>query len=78
MNNNEKIIENIKNVIDELRPFVLADGGDIEFVEYKDGIVYISFQGSCADCPMKQMTLDSGIKETLMNEVPEVIDVRLV
>ena len=78
MNNNDKIIEKINKVLDELRPYIQQDGGDIELIDYKDGIAYVNFEGSCKDCPMKEFTLNDGIKETLINEIEEVIDVRLV
>jgi len=69
-----KIIE----IIDELRPFLMYEGGNIEFVKYEDGICYLKFIGACATCPMKLMTLNEGIKEALINEIPEIIDVKLV
>ena len=74
----EKDIIKIKEIIEKLRPFLINDGGNIEFIEYKDGICYIRFTGSCASCPMKQMTLNEGIKEALINEIPEITDVKLV
>lgn len=68
----------IKEVIEGLRPYLVMDGGDLEFVEYKDNIVYVKFLGGCSDCPMKQDTLNYGIKDVIMNEIDEVIDVKLV
>lgn len=68
----------INEVLDKLRPFLVNDGGNIEFVEYKDGVCYIKFTGSCATCPMKLMTLNQGIKEALINEIEEITDVKLV
>ena len=68
----------INEVLDKLRPFLVNDGGNIEFVEYKDGVCYIKFTGACATCPMKLMTLNEGIKEALVNEIEEIIDVKLV
>lgn len=73
-----KIEERINQVLDQLRPFLINDGGNIEFVKYEDGVAYIKFIGNCATCPMKQMTLNNGIKEALINEIDEVIDVKLV
>lgn len=72
------IKEKINNVLDRLRPFLINDGGNLEFIKYEEGIVYIKFIGSCATCPMRQMTLNEGIKEALTNEIDEVIDVKLV
>jgi len=68
----------INDVLEKLRPFLINDGGNIEFVKYEDGICYLKFIGACATCPMKLMTLNEGIKEALINEIPEIIDVKLV
>lgn len=70
--------EKIEEVLDRLRPYLINDGGNIEFIDYKDGICYIKFLGHCANCSMMQITLNDGIKEALINEIPEIIDVKLV
>jgi len=69
----EKIIE----VIDELRPFLMNDGGNMEFVKFEDNIVYITLQGACMGCPMRNMTLKDGIEKTIISKIPEVKEVRL-
>ena len=70
--------QKINAVLDKLRPFLINDGGDIELVKYEDGIAYIKFIGACADCGLQNVTLNDGIKEFLVNEIDEVIDVKLV
>lgn len=70
--------QRIEEVLDKLRPFLINDGGNIEFVKYEDGVCYIRFLGACSGCPMKQMTLNEGIKEALVSEIPEITDVRLI
>ncbi len=67
----EKIIE----IINKLRPFLISDGGNIEFVKYEDNIVYIRMMGACANCQMLDVTLKEGIEAAIMNEVPEVKEV---
>ena len=67
----KKIIE----IIDKLRPFLISDGGNIEFVKYEDNIVYIKMMGACANCQMLDITLKEGIEAAIMNEVPEVLQV---
>lgn len=67
----QKIIE----VIDKLRPFLINDGGNIEFVKYEDNIVYIKMMGACANCHMMDLTLKDGIEAAIQEEVPEVIEV---
>lgn len=62
----------IKELIDETRPFLMADGGDIEFVKYEDNIVYVKMNGACANCHMLDLTLKDGIESMLMEEIPEI------
>ena len=68
----------INEVLDKLRPFLMSEGGDVEFVKYEDGICYIKFIGACSECPLNNVTFDEGIKEALINEIPEIVDVKLV
>lgn len=70
--------EKIEEVINELRPFLMNDGGNIELVKIENDIVYVSFQGACAGCPMRQITLKEGIEKTILEKVPEIKEVRLV
>ena len=70
----EKILE----VLEKVRPSLQADGGDVEFVDYEDGIVKVRLQGSCAGCPMSQMTLKAGIEQFLKKEIPEIVSVESV
>ena len=70
----EKVIE----AIDDLRPFLMNDGGNIEFVKIVDDIVYVRLQGACMGCPMREVTLKDGIEKTILEKVPEVKEVRLV
>lgn len=67
----QKIIE----IIDALRPFIINDGGNIEFVKYEDNIVYIQMMGACANCEMLDLTLKDGIEAAIQEEVPEVKEV---
>ena len=69
-------IENrIKEVLNKLRPYLQNDGGDVEFKKYENGVVYVKLTGACSDCPLVDNTLESGIEEAILNEVPEVIKV---
>ena len=67
----EKIIE----IIDAIRPYLINDGGDIEFVKFEDGIVYVKMMGACAGCSMIDITLKDGLEFTLKEELPEVKEV---
>lgn len=67
--------EKIKDVINQLRPFLINDGGNIEYVKYENNIVYIKMMGACANCQMLDFTLKDGIEAAIISEVPEVIEV---
>lgn len=70
------IEEKIINIIDKIRPFLISDGGNIEYVKFEDGIVYIKMLGHCSECPMIDTTLKDSIEVAIINEVPEVTEVR--
>lgn len=72
----ENIELRIRAIIDKVRPFLLNDGGNLEFVKFEDGIVYVKLLGACEDCPMLDVTLKDGIEELIINEIPEVKEVR--
>lgn len=67
--------EKIQAAIDRVRPALQADGGDVELVEVKDGVVSVRLTGACGGCPMATMTLKNGIERTIREEVPEVKEV---
>jgi Fe-S cluster biogenesis protein NfuA len=72
----ELMEEKVKKVMEEIRPFLMADGGDAEIVEVsKDGIVKIRLKGACGHCPMSTMTLKMGIEKKLRDSIPEVREV---
>ena len=73
----EETIKLIKETLDKVRPFINRDGGDIEFVDFIDGIVYVNMKGACQDCVLIDTTLSDGIEIILQEEVPGVIDVKL-
>jgi len=62
--------------LDKIRPFLQRDGGDIEFLSFKDGIVYVKMHGACEGCSMIDTTLKETIEVILTEEVPGVIEVR--
>lgn len=72
----ESIELRIRAIIDKVRPFLLNDGGNLKFVKFEDGIVYVKLLGACEDCPMLDVTLKDGIEELIINEIPEVKEVR--
>jgi len=64
--------EQVKQVLDKIRPSLQADGGDVELLEVENGIVKVRLKGACAGCPMSQMTLKNGIERLLKKEIPEI------
>jgi len=71
-----KIEEKIKEVIEKIKPILQNDGGNIEFVNFEAGIVYVKVSGVCMHCYMLDQTLE-GIEMALMSEIPEVKKVEL-
>lgn len=67
--------EKIESALDRIRPALRADGGDVELVDIKEGVVSVRLTGGCGHCPMSTMTLKHGIERVLKTEVPEVKEV---
>ncbi|MFA6066170.1 MAG: NifU family protein [Candidatus Babeliaceae bacterium] len=72
---NTEIVVKIEQVLNDMRPYILKDGGDITFVSFVDGIVHLKLHGACTHCAMSFYTLKLGIQERLISEVPEVKEV---
>ncbi len=68
-------VEKIKEILEKIRPYLQRDGGDVEFINYEDGIVYVRMLGACSDCISIDITLKNGIEQVLVEEVPGVIAV---
>ena len=75
MKNNEIVLK-IISIIDRIKPFIISDGGNIEFVKYVDNIVYIKLDGACKDCMFIDTTLKDGIEEIMISEISEIKEVR--
>ena len=67
--------ENVEKVLDELRPFLMADGGNVEIAEIDGPVVKVRLQGACGSCPSSTMTLKMGIERKLREMIPEVSEV---
>ena len=73
---NQEIREKIAQTIDKVRPYLVADGGDIELKEITDDLtVKVELQGACGTCPFSLFTLKNGVEQALKKEVPEVKEV---
>ncbi len=69
------IEKKISDLIDDIRPYLINDGGDIQFVKYENNIVYIQLQGACLNCQMIDITVNDGIVALLKENIPEITDV---
>ncbi len=72
------MVEQVSEVLDKLRPFLLRDGGDVELVDVEDGIVKVRLLGACGSCPSSTITLKAGIERALLEEVPGVKEIEQV
>ncbi len=67
--------DKVEVVLNKIRPSLVADGGNVELVDVKDGVVKVKLIGACAGCPMSTMTLKMGIERILKEDIPEVKEV---
>jgi Fe-S cluster biogenesis protein NfuA len=69
----------VRNVIEQIRPYLQADGGDISFVELTaDNVVNVELHGACGSCPFSRMTLKNGVEDAMKKAIPEVKSVEAV
>ncbi|MEG1497806.1 MAG: NifU family protein [Bacteroidales bacterium] len=74
-----KMVERVREAINEIRPYLQADGGDIAFIELTDEmIVKVQLQGACGGCPHMQVTLKQGVESTLKKIIPEIKSVESI
>ncbi|HEY9816607.1 MAG: NifU family protein [Synechococcales cyanobacterium K44_A2020_017] len=74
----ELTITNVEQVLDELRPYLMSDGGNVELVELDGPVVRLRLQGACGSCPSSAMTLKMGIERRLRESIPEIVEVEQV
>jgi Fe-S cluster biogenesis protein NfuA len=74
----QDIKQQVQEVLDKLRPFLLRDGGDCELVDVEEGVVKLRLLGACGSCPSSTITLKAGIERALLEEVPGVVEVEQV
>lgn len=68
-----KMLEKVREIVDQIRPNLQADGGDIELIDVSaDGVVKVRLQGACRGCPGAAMTLKMGVERMLKAKIPEV------
>jgi len=74
----ELVRDKVEEVLNQIRPSLRADGGDVELVDVQDGIVSVKLTGACAGCPMSTITLKNGIERLLKEEIPGIKEVAAV
>ena len=68
----ETVLNNIENALEEIRPFLKNDGGDISLISVDNDVVKVKFEGACSTCTVNQMTLKSGVEMIIKKHVPEI------
>jgi Fe-S cluster biogenesis protein NfuA len=71
----ELVKAKVEEILNIIRPSLQADGGDVELVDVKEGVVSLKLTGACAGCPMSAITLKNGIERTLKQEIPDIKEV---
>lgn len=74
----EEVYDDVKRIINHIRPYIMGDGGDVQLVSVEDGVVTIRFLGACIGCSMIDVTLNEGIKNWIMEEIPSIKDVVMI
>ncbi len=74
----ESIEKRVQKALEEIRPQIQADGGDIEFVAFENDTLKVRLRGACAGCPMAAMTLKQGVENLVKQRVPEILNVEAV
>ncbi|MGM9874118.1 MAG: NifU family protein [Bacilli bacterium] len=73
----EEVEKLVIETLDKLRHFLQKDGGDVEFIEFNDGIVYVTLHGACRDCAFADQDIKQLVEVILQEEVPGVVEVRM-
>ncbi len=78
-NQNPELIKKVEGVIDQIRPYLEADGGNIRFVDLTDDmVVNVELLGACGSCPMSTMTLKSGVEQAMKKAIPQIKSVEAI
>ena len=75
MTTEETLITNVEKALNEIRPFLKSDGGDIKLLSIENNIVKVQLQGACTGCSVNQMTLKNGVEATIKKQAPEIEEV---
>ncbi|SUZ74887.1 uncharacterized protein METZ01_LOCUS27741 [marine metagenome] len=73
--NKDLLKKKVESALEEIRPFLLSDGGDISLLSINDNIVKVQLMGNCVSCTVNQMTLKNGVEMTIKNHAPQIKEV---
>ncbi|MFT5257584.1 MAG: Fe-S cluster biogenesis protein NfuA [Arenicella sp.] len=71
----QETLDNVEKALEEIRPFLMSDGGNIKLLSIEEGIVKVQLEGACIGCSVNQMTLKNGVEATIKKYAPQVIEV---
>ena len=75
----KNLIARVENALNEIRPYLEADGGNVKIVEItKESILRLEFVGNCGNCPMSSMTFHAGVQEAIQKQVPEIKSIEVI
>jgi Fe-S cluster biogenesis protein NfuA len=71
----QETLQNVEKALEEIRPFLMSDGGDIALLSIEDNIVKVQLKGACTGCSVNQMTLKNGVEATIKKYAPQILEV---
>ena len=71
----QETLQNVEKALEEIRPFLMSDGGNIALLSIKDTVVKVQLQGACTGCSVNQMTLKNGVEATIKKYAPHIMEV---
>lgn len=72
------LMERVEKALDNIRPYLETDGGDVRILEISNNVVKLELLGACGNCPMSTMTLQAGVEESIKRSVPEIVAVEAI
>ncbi|MEZ7875664.1 MAG: NifU family protein [Polaribacter sp.] len=71
----QETVDNVEKALEEIRPFLMSDGGNIKLLSIEDEIVKVQLEGACIGCSVNQMTLKNGVEATIKKYAPQIVEV---
>ena len=71
----QETLQNVEKALEEIRPFLMSDGGNIALLSIKNNVVKVQIQGACTGCSVNQMTLKNGVEATIKKYAPQILEV---